>query len=1064
MTLDLRALKQKIMAGEDPEDFLDREDLTGEARSYLLDYLETETQLEALPTLEAMEKTTVHDMFSPGTSGSGFTFPQSRFAIGSAAALLLVFIALWMRHFENRKPYLEVPHWQEAKLKAGTLFKARFSSGSQADVIRYFFQDQQIAVSFPTEQHNTVEIQFIAPRDGIYVPITEKSLVDLDPFVKIEVRLADEEDGDRQKALDLLNLADLLRQSEPLKAAGLFEQLATEADDMSQAFIAHAHFRAGLIYFDQKRWSQALEHYKQAMEIRTEYNLPGLAEAHQGIAFSLLHLSQFKDVYVHLNEAYQRFMDLGDTRRALLVATAFGASYEKQGDFANAVDTYQHYLQIAEDLNEEDAIVFLKNSLAVCYNYLDQPVKALSLFEEIRPYFENRASLSNKATFFNNLGLTYGLLGQNENEGRAYQLQLVTATEAGDTEEAARARNNLSFLNARQKNFEEAQSQIQQAIALYESVEETNARGYAYFTQADLFLRWGKPAQAEAPLQKAFAVAENKNDQNLMVQLLVTDARRLRDLGKDADAAARGLEAVDFVEKHRGRIRAQNVQVAYLASRIDAFEFMISLYDQQYRNGKEPQGHLKSLAMSERARARNLLDTLNIENETLVYSDRQLKLEAEQLIAELEEKRRLALRLEQRPNKNAARLQTLATEIESLDDQWHQVQAKIQEKGLLYKDAPLANPFDEEGLAAFSPNPGTTVIVVGKDGEQGLLWLNQGSQWRSYELGPWSDIDSAARNFYQATSQDAADQQSKGRLLAEKLLAPLKDIQTPETLAFVGDGVLQYVPVSALSAPWDNQRLIVEKTAVVRLPSLSVGPLLKSNPLHRGFAWAAWADPVYQENDSRLTGVQVASNTQVPGYRSGPADLDQLKRLPGTAAEIRSVTQILNQGQATTLIGFEATRESLVDRDLKKYKVLHFATHGVVDSLRPEQTGLVLSRFDRTGEPTNGFLSLSDVYDLQIDPELVVLSACDTVLGENVRGEGLMGLSRAFVYAGADQVVAGLWRLQDQETPRFMTDFYRGLNAGLPPKQALHEAQKEAHQKGKSPFHWAAFQIMTGLE
>ncbi len=147
---------------------------------------------------------------------------------------------------------------------------------------------------------------------------------------------------------------------------------------------------------------------------------------------------------------------------------------------------------------------------------------------------------------------------------------------------------------------------------------------------------------------------------------------------------------------------------------------------------------------------------------------------------------------------------------------------------------------------------------------------------------------------------------------------------------------------------------------------------------------------------------------------------------------------------------------------LSQYRIVHFATHAISDSERPERSGLVLSLFDRNGQPQNGFLSLGEIYGLTLPADLVVLSACDTGLGREVSGEGLIGLVRGFMYAGATRVVASLWSVDDEVTAQLMAHFYKSLEQdGLSPAAALRAAQIEVRKQARwrSPYYWAGFQI-----
>ncbi len=159
-------------------------------------------------------------------------------------------------------------------------------------------------------------------------------------------------------------------------------------------------------------------------------------------------------------------------------------------------------------------------------------------------------------------------------------------------------------------------------------------------------------------------------------------------------------------------------------------------------------------------------------------------------------------------------------------------------------------------------------------------------------------------------------------------------------------------------------------------------------------------------------------------------------------------------------LDFEANRESAMSSSLADYRVIHFATHGIIDNDHPELSGVVLSLFNEKGEPQDGFLRLHDIYNLKLPVDLVVLSACSTALGREIVGEGLIGLVRGFMYAGSRRVLASLWKVDDEATSELMTRFYRAMfEKRLTPSAALQAAQIELlkTRRWAHPFYWAGF-------
>jgi CHAT domain-containing protein len=262
---------------------------------------------------------------------------------------------------------------------------------------------------------------------------------------------------------------------------------------------------------------------------------------------------------------------------------------------------------------------------------------------------------------------------------------------------------------------------------------------------------------------------------------------------------------------------------------------------------------------------------------------------------------------------------------------------------------------------------------------------------------------------------------------------------------------------------------LVEQHEIVLLPSASVLAELRRQSLQRAAApkaVAVLADPVFDAQDERITGAGASHSTPEPPaersfapYRALGAHLD---RLPWTRVEAAQIMKVTPPGKGLELLDFEASRATALSAQLERYRIVHFATHALTDSDHPESSGLVLSLFDRRGRPQNGFLGLEQIYGLHLRAELVVLSACETGLGRQIDGEGLIGLVRGFMYAGAARVMASLWSVDDEVTAQLMGYFYKSLEQDrLSPAAALRAAQLQVRQRPNwsAPYYWAGFQL-----
>ena len=191
-----------------------------------------------------------------------------------------------------------------------------------------------------------------------------------------------------------------------------------------------------------------------------------------------------------------------------------------------------------------------------------------------------------------------------------------------------------------------------------------------------------------------------------------------------------------------------------------------------------------------------------------------------------------------------------------------------------------------------------------------------------------------------------------------------------------------------------------------------------------------------------------------------------IPRLRASRDEANAITKVLSPRDSKDVhvaLDFDANRDYVLKDGLARFRLLHFATHGMVDSRHPEMSGLVLSLIDRRGRKQDGYLRLGDIYKLKLSADLVVLSSCDSALGKDLESEGIIGLPRGFLYAGAKSVIASLWKVDDVATARLMSSLYARIQKGENPSSALRGAQLEMmHNKlWSEPYYWAGF-VMQG--
>jgi CHAT domain-containing protein len=317
--------------------------------------------------------------------------------------------------------------------------------------------------------------------------------------------------------------------------------------------------------------------------------------------------------------------------------------------------------------------------------------------------------------------------------------------------------------------------------------------------------------------------------------------------------------------------------------------------------------------------------------------------------------------------------------------------------------------------------------------------------------------------------------------VSEILLGPASNDLGKRRLLIVPDGILHFVAFSALPVPGAHESghatvPLIAKHEVVHLPSASTLALIRrewTRERHGSKKAIVFADPVFETDDPRITTPVISPSSVAAHSRPAPSTSSAVlqralrdlgggsagvPRLLGSRREAEAIASI--DPAVSVALGFAASRAAATNSNLADYAIVHFATHGIIDNDHPELSGIVLSLVNEKGESQDGFLRLHDIYNLRLPVDLVVLSACNTAVGKEVHGEGLIGLVRGFMYAGSRRVLATLWKVDDEATGALMKHFYTGMFVrGLSPAAALRRAQLELMkvERWRDPFYWSAF-------
>jgi CHAT domain-containing protein len=642
---------------------------------------------------------------------------------------------------------------------------------------------------------------------------------------------------------------------------------------------------------------------------------------------------------------------------------------------------------------------------------------------------------------------------------------------------------------------------LQSALKSFVQLQNLREVGRTKVLIARVYEEQGKVNEARRLLLDASSMLTKLSDHvNEAVAFFALGNLELRAMNLDRaeEYLRRSIEVTELI---RGATTSGDLSISISATVSDRYEAYIDCLMLKHARQPDAGYAARAFETSELARARTLARLLRARQTGLASLDPELAAQEKSLLQSLrvKENARISL-LESSYDKKT--LSALEAELNQIEAQYQQLQNTIRTRYPAYQQLmqPDALTLREIQTKAFSDDESVLLEYTLRD-ERSYLWFVSRNEFVSYQLPGKNDIEAVSRQLYASLTalqprptetfqeRQARTLQAEEMLpnqisrLSQLVLAPVAAKLGKKRLIIVADGALQYIPFQVLTLAGGNNQtaatelpvpLIVDHE-IVNQPSASTLVFLLSEVADRtrpDGSVAIFADPVFDANDVRLAGrtataqqSEVAKTDEVTRvFRDVGQSIDngRIPRLPASRQEAEAIMAVVPWRTGFKALDFHASRATLAAPGFGQFRILHFATHTMIDNEHPELSGILLSLVDADGRPLNGFLRMSDIYDLKLSSNLVVLSACSSALGKEVRGEGLIGLTRGFLYAGASGVTATLWKVDDEATAELMSRFYAGMfQRGLTPAAALREAQLAMwkERRWRSPYYWAAFVI-----
>lgn len=891
------------------------------------------------------------------------------------------------------------------------------------------------------------------------------------------------------------------QQTEPPEVAE-FKRLVTEGTQL-MAEGSSASLEKAILKFESARL------VLRSLDLRSvdAFILTMIASAYSG-------LNQDQKAIEKFTEALPMFRAEGEKQGEAFALLSLAMSHDSLNEFQKALDCISQAVLLFRAAGDRENEAMALSAMGNLRQGLGKPEDALPYLDQALKVFRETGYQKGEAVVLNAISSLYYGSGQSEKARESLEQALSVSRAAGFRDGETLALHLLGLISSYLHEVPKALDYHNQALPLFRAEHNRSgeaatldalcvihlgtrdyAKGFAYCNQALALQRANGQRRNEAVTLKHIAIGE-------------------RDRGNLAAAQTAIESSLLILESLRTKVINADLRVIYFAKSQDDYQFYIDLLMRLHKEKPNDGYDGKAFQASERARARYLLETLKEAkadirqgvDPALLQRERDIQ---RRLNAKAATQMEFSSRQHSETDANA-----VAEEIQSLINDLQQVETEIRQTSPHYAALMLPQPLTLKEIQSQVLDQDTILLEYSIGEERSYLWAVTSTSITSHELAKAGEINNATRDFYKLVNarntdvKDETDEQRAIRIarsdaavpkaaatLSRLVLGPVVEQLGRKRVAIVADGILHFVPFWALPIVGDEgagasrpriagtPRPLIADHEIVNLPSASTLAVLRTEVAGRPKAprsIAVIADPVFMKDDERVKTTKDKNATRVEkttAIRQSATERQLIKaakdtgmtnggfyvpRLPGTRREAEQIMAMVSSVERRLALDFAASRDTATSAELSQYRYVHLSTHGLLNSVHPELSGLIFSLVNERGEPQEGFLLAHEIFNLKLPAEAVVLSACETGIGLDIKGEGLVSLTRAFMYAGAPRVVVSLWAVSDQATTELMVRFYHGmLKEGMRPAAALRAAQVSLmnDKRWASPYYWAPFTL-----
>jgi CHAT domain-containing protein/tetratricopeptide (TPR) repeat protein len=800
-----------------------------------------------------------------------------------------------------------------------------------------------------------------------------------------------------------------------------------------------------------------------------------------------VHLGNYAEAFSLSSRALELARALEDEEYEVASLVYLALIHNRQGNYPQALSCYQQAFAIAKESDKHSRYTNLRRYPS----WIGDIYYALGDLRSAFQHFQLGLEMARKADDVNLQVFCLSRIGEvfiawnDYNQAITYYKQLAEI-EGGDANALNRLLFNdlLSTAYLRTGEYQKAEDSIQQMLKLARELPDFERQSKALNDLGELRLRLNEPEQAINAYHEALSLALDKNIPRHAWSAyagLAMAYKRLEQLDKAREYYQR---AIEIMEKVRANLGGEEERAGFFQDKVKVYKDLVAALMQLHDKNATKHYDAEAFHFTERGRARAFLDLLGeAKNIDQAIDPDLLKLQQEnqtnisklniQLINE---------RSKEPAKQDKEKIKGLEEELSKADEEQSNWLRELRSRHPSYADFKYPEPLKLEKAQRMLADH-SLVLAYSLGEQESFLFAVSRDGYRVAKLPRSSDVGESVEKLIAAITDRAGASLEQYRAQAIKLY---KDLIQPagellagkRELIIIADDALHRLPFETLISPsiagepasvrsdYSKWPYLVRQFAVTYAPSVSALASLRDYHKETGApqkAFVAYSDPNYDQQNAPAVVVALRS--------AGDGQQLKLGRLLNSRREVEGIAKLFAKNEADLYLEDSASEENVKAKDrLSRYRIVHFSAHGLVNEMRPRFSSIVLSlpKVDKEGNALSqedGLLSAYEILNLKLNADLVVLSACQTGMGKEIKGEGMMGLMRAFMYAGTPSVMVSLWNVNDRSAADLMIRFYKHLwkprSEKLNKAEALRKAQLEVIALGNKPYHWAPF-ILVG--